>query len=72
MWAFNPITFNGKTTEEWRGRGGGGQFDPPCSFSKNVSSKERVKTCYFRTFNIIISHIFPENVIESPQIVQKI
>ena len=23
--------------------GGGGQFDPPCGFSKNVSSTERVK-----------------------------
>ena len=73
MWAFNPSTFDGKTTEEWGGGGGGGgQFDPPCSFSKNVSSKERFKICFFRTFNIIISHIFPENVIESPQIVQKI
>ena len=55
-----------------RGEEEGCQFDPPCRFSKNISSKERVKTCFFRTFNIIISHIFPENVIESPQIVQKI
>ena len=53
--------------------GGGGQFDPPSvfpsGFSKNVSSKERV---FFVTFNIIISHIFPENFIEIPQVVQKI
>ena len=46
MWAFNPITFNGKTTEEWRG-GGGGQFDPPCSFSKNVSSKREGENLLF-------------------------
>ena len=43
----------------------------PCDFSKNISSKERVKSCFFVTFNIIISHIFPENLIEIPQVVQK-
>ena len=41
-------------------------------FSKNVSSRERVKPWFFVTFNIIISYIFPENVIEIPQVVQKI
>ena len=45
---------------------------PPLGFSKNVSSKERVKPCFFVTFNIIKSHIFPENFIEDPQVVQKI
>ena len=48
----------------------GGQFDPaplPC-----VSSKERVKSWFFMTFDIIISHIFPESFIETPQVVQKI
>ena len=35
----------------------GGQFDPPCSFSKNVCTRERVKPCIFVNFNIIISHI---------------
>ena len=40
--------------------------------SKNVPSSERVKTCFFVTFNIIIIHIFPENLIEIPQGVQKI
>ena len=40
-----------------------GQFDPPCGFLKNVSSKESVKACFFVTFNIIINHIFPENFI---------
>ena len=51
---------------------GGDQFDPPCGFSKTVSSKERVKHCFFVTFNIIIRHVFPENFIEIPQVVQKI
>ena len=43
-----------------------GQIDAPpfCGFSKNVSSKERVKPWLFVTSNIIISHIFPENFIE--------
>ena len=50
----------------------GGQFDTPCGFSKNVSSKERAKPWFFVTFNIIIRHIFPENFIEIPQFVQKI
>ena len=52
---------------------GGGQFDPPpCGFLKKVSSRERVIPWFFVTFNIIISHIFPENFIEIPQVVQKI
>ena len=45
---------------------------PLCGFSKNVSSKERVKLWVFVTFNIIIRHIFPENFIEIPQVVQKL
>ena len=57
--------FNPKTA------GGGSQFDPPCDFSKIVSSKERVKPLFFVTFNIIIRHIFPENFIEIPQVIQK-
>ena len=43
---------------------------PPCGFSKNVSS--RVKPWFFVTFNITVGHIFPENFIEVPQVVQKI
>ena len=45
---------------------GGGQNDPPppCGFSKNVSSKERVKPWFFV--------IFPENFIKFLQVVQKI
>ena len=60
---------NPKTAE---GGGGRGQFDHPFSFSKVLSSKERVKPWFFVTFNVIISHIFPENFIEITQIVKKI
>ena len=52
--------------------GKGGQIDPPCGFLKNVSSIERVEPWFFVTFNIILKHIFPENFIEFPQVVQKI
>ena len=52
-----------------RGRGGGRGH---CGFSKNISSKKRVKPCFFVTFNISISRTFPENCIEIPQAVQKI
>ena len=44
----------------------------PCSFSKNLFSRERVKPCCFVTFNIIVSHICPENFIEITQVVQNI
>ena len=40
-------------------------------FSKNVFSTERVKHCFFVTFNVI-SHIFPESFIEIFQVVHKI
>ena len=52
--------------------GGDSQFDSHRGFSKNVSSKERVKPWFFVIFNIIIGHIFPENFIETPQVFQKI
>ena len=51
---------------------GGGQLDLSCSFFKNVFSRERMKPWFFVTFNIIIIHIFPENLIGISQIVQKI
>ena len=52
---------------------GGDQIDPPsCGFSKNVSSKERMKPWFLVAFNIISKHIFPENLIEFPQVVLKI
>ena len=55
----------------------GGQFDPSCGFLLNESAKEIVNSWFFvtfnfLTFNIIISHIIPENFIEIPQVVQKI
>ena len=51
----------------------GGQFDPsPLGFSKNVSSKEWMKPWLSVTFDIIVSHIFPENFIEIPQLVLKL
>ena len=34
--------------------------------------KEREKSCFFVTFNIIISHISPVNLIDISQVVQKI
>ena len=45
----------------------------PCGFLKKVSSNERVEPwSFFVTFNTIISQIFPENVIQIPQVVQEI
>ena len=40
----------------------GGQFDRPCGFSKNISSRVFCEV----NFNIIINYIFPENFIEIP------
>ena len=40
-------------------------------FLKNVFSKEKVKRCFFVTFNVI-SRIFPEVFIEISQVVHKI
>ena len=63
-----PLTFI--TLKGLQG-GGGGQFERPCGFSKNVSSKT-VEPCFIVTCSIIISHIFPQNLIEISQVVQKI
>ena len=53
--------------------GNAGQFDPiPLWFFQNVFSRESVKPCFFLTFNIIISYIFPETFYEIPHIVEKI
>ena len=43
-----------------------------CNFFKTVFSRERVKPWFFVTFDIIIKHIFPENLIEISQVVWKI
>ena len=53
----------------------GGSILPPSplyGFSKNVPCKETLKLWFSLTFNIIISHMFPENFIEIPQVDQKI
>ena len=36
----------------------------PCAFSKNIFFRETVQPCFFVTFKIIVSLIFPENFIE--------
>ena len=51
---------------------GEGVSNRPCEFSETVFSRERVYTWFFVTFSIITSYIFPENLIEVHQIVQKI
>ena len=38
---------------------------PYCGFSKTVFSREKVKHCFFVTFNIV-RYIFPENFIKNP------
>ena len=53
------LNFNSKTA----GGRGSVWLPPPCAFFKNVSSREG-ETLIFVTFNIIISHIFPENFIK--------
>ena len=52
----------------------GGQFHPPplCDSSTNVFSRYKLKPCFLVTSKIIMSHIFPENFIVIPRIVQKI
>ena len=57
-WPFQ-LTLKREGGEGGFGGGEGGQFDPPCGFSKNVSSKEKVKAWFFVTFNIISKHKFP-------------
>ena len=44
----------------------------PYGFFKNVSSREKLKPCFFVNFNIIISYNFSENFTEIPQVIQKI
>lgn len=38
----------------WEVRGGDKFEPPPCGFSKNISSKERVKPWFFVTFKLLI------------------
>ena len=58
---------------------GGSVWHSPPGFSEKVFFRERMRPCFFVffvfnfNFNIIISHIFPENVIiKIAQVVQKI
>ena len=53
-----------------RGLEGVSNWAPLCFF-KNASSKNRVKSWFFATSNIVISLIFPENFIEIPHIVRR-
>ena len=43
-----------------------------CGFSKNLFSRERLKSFFFVTFKIIESHIFPANFNVISQVIQKI
>ena len=65
--------FNPKTAGE-RGRGKGGEVKliPPIAFRKMYFLKRRLNPVFFVTFNVILRHIFPENFIKFPQVVQKI
>ena len=60
------FALNSNTARWW------GQIALPCGFSKNVCSKEKVKPWFFVAFNNSISHIFHKNIIEIPQVVQKL
>ena len=64
------VHFNPKTA--WGGQIYPLPLPPPYGFSKSVSSKESVKPSFFVALNIIIRHIFSENFIEIPQVVQKL
>ena len=48
------------------------QFGPPLWFFQKCIIQSEGKTLHFVTFNIILSHIFPEGFFEIPQVVQKI
>ena len=50
---------------------GWGTIWPPLCFFINLSNKEIVNSWFFVTFNLIISHIFPENFIKISKVVQK-
>ena len=72
LWCSEKSKLNRKYLLTLKRLGGRVNLFPPCGFSKNVSSKERLKPWFFVNFNIILKHIFPENFIEFPQFVQKI
>ena len=45
------------------GEGEGVNLTHPSNFYRNISSRKRVKPCFFVIFNLIISPIFPGNFI---------
>ena len=55
------------------GEGGRIQFDPPVVFPKMylLERERRCKILFVFTFNIIICHIFPDNIIDICQVFQK-
>ena len=61
-----------KRLEGWRERGWGVNLTPPLWFFEKSILWWEGKTLVFLTVNIIIGHIFTENFIEVPQVVQKI
>ena len=61
------VYFNPKKAEGDAGMRRRSIWPPPLNFCK-----ERVKPWSFVTFKIIISHTFPENFIEIPQLIQRI
>ena len=52
--------------------GRGVQLNLPLWFFQNYIFQRKGEALLFVTFYIIISHIFPENFIEIPELVQKI
>ena len=50
----------------------GGKFNSPCGFLKTLFCRERLKPCFFFTFDFTIRNIFSKNFIEIPQVVRKI
>ena len=60
------------TLKRLGGRVGVVNLTPSCGHLHNVSSKERLNPVSFVNFNIIKSYVFPENLSELPQVVQKL
>ena len=52
------------------GSGGYGQSDSSLWLLQKCTSQREVQEAFFVTFNFKISHTFPENFIEIPQVVQ--
>ena len=69
----SPVTYTLLTLKRLGSeQGEGGQLDTPLWFFKNCIFLTEGETLVFYDFYIIIRHIFPENFIEIPQVVQKL